>query len=107
MEVKHETKTTNQKLKLEAVPPPPIRSHDPLSKHPELHSCILKHKQTAPSSSVSHPEFEGAVIRAGGNELSVRRQVQSHHFTFVSCQSLQRRPPRVSPHFSQVVVSTR
>lgn len=54
--------------------------------------------------SLRQPEFEGSVVGAGGDQLSIWGHVHAHHLALVSCQCLQRRPARVTPNLGRVVV---
>lgn len=51
-----------------------------------------------------HPQLEGPVVGAGGNQLPVQGNVQTHDFALVSGQGLQGVPARVGPHLGRVVV---
>lgn len=53
------------------------------------------------------PQLEGSVVGAGGDELPVQGDVQSHHLSLVTRQRLQRGPAGVSPDLRCVVVRAR
>lgn len=67
---------------------------------------FLKNKKTkrVTVSSLGQPEFEGSVVGAGGDQFSIWGHVDAHHLPLVSCERLQRRPARVTPHLCRVVV---
>lgn len=53
------------------------------------------------------PQLEGSVVGAGGDELPIQGDVQSHHLPLVPRQRLQRGPAGVSPDLGRVVVRAR
>lgn len=70
-------------------------------------SAALAHDISAQCSLVNvfrHPKLKSSVEGAGGDEFSVRGDVQSHHFPLVTSERLQRGPLRVCPYFGRVVI---
>lgn len=70
-------------------------------------SKALDHDISAQCSLVNvfrHPKLKSSVEGAGGDEFSVRGDVQSHHFPLVTSERLQRGPLRVCPYFGRVVI---